>query len=132
MKKESKFFDKLRTHSAKVAVAIGSLLPTFAFAADRALRKRLTDFASIIDLLATFLTAVVFGLGIFLTFSGIKSIWDYIKNPQQGDLTKPIGYTIVGGIMMGFTAWVTLISDTANEGVTDQEIRIETDQGLIR
>ena len=56
--------------------------------------------------------ALAFILGLFSAISGLLGVKKYADNPQQNPLTKPLIYTVVGVLLMGFTGWIAIAGST--------------------
>lgn len=99
-------------------IGVGSVFAPMAFASG--VGGRLQSFMDDLGILGDFIYVVAFIVGILLFFNGLMKIKAWSDNPQQNPILKPLIYAIVGALMMGLTAYVTLVSETVvGEGPTN-------------
>jgi hypothetical protein len=103
------------------------LSPTLVLAADT-VGQRVDAVNQSVQTFAGLGYIVAFVLGLFLGINGLMKIKAYADNPQQNPLTKPLIYCVAGAMLMGFTVWNGIISETiAGDDGSSQTLEFESD-----
>lgn len=99
-------------------VAVGTAVAPLTFAAG--VGDRLKSFMDDLGIVGDFLYVMAFVIGLIIFFNGLMKIKAWSDNPQQNPILKPLIYAIVGVLLMGLTAYVTMVSETVvGEGPTN-------------